>query len=188
MKKVFYEDIELEIGEQVYEPREDSMLLAEEVKSGLRSPGAPVLRILDIGTGSGLQAIIVAKQGASVVAIDINPIAVECAKKNAEKNNVKIDFKIGDLFEPAAGQKFDLIIFNAPYLPEESVPKEKEPIDHSYAGAGKIKEFLEQYKNYLKPNGYALLVYSSLSGVEVPGEIVATKKLAFEEIYVVKLS
>jgi release factor glutamine methyltransferase len=144
-------------------------------------------KVLDIGTGSGLQAIISAKQGGEVIATDINPEAIECAKKNAEKNGVEIEFRVCDLFESITG-KFDLIIFNSPYLPEESAPAEKEPIDQSYAGAGKIKEFLEQYKKFLKPDGYALLVYSSLSGVEVGGEIIARKKVAFEEIFVSKLT
>jgi len=198
MKKVFYDDIELNILDQVYEPREDSWLLADELVKVLEGSGTRGLSVLDIGTGSGLQAIIAAKQGAGVVATDINPIAVECARKNAERNGEKIDFRVGDLFEPLSEprihgapeplNKFDLIIFNAPYLPEESAPKNKELIDHSYAGAGKIKEFLEHYKNFLKPNGYALLVYSSLSGVEVGGEIVARKKLDFEEIFVAKTS
>jgi len=181
MKTVVYKDIILEISEQVYEPREDSFLLAEQlnIKKGMN--------ILDIGTGSGLQAIICAKQGAEVIATDINPEAIECAKKNAEKNGVEIEFRTCDLFESITG-KFDLIIFNSPYLPEESAPTEKEPIDQSYAGVGKIKEFLEQYKKFLKPDGYALLVYSSLSGVEVSGEIIAGKKVAFEEILIAKLT
>ncbi|MDP7282223.1 MAG: methyltransferase [Candidatus Undinarchaeales archaeon] len=179
--KIFYKDIELDILDQVYEPREDSILLADQlnVKKGMN--------VLDIGTGCGIQAIVSAKQGASVVATDINPNAIECAKQNAEKNNVEIEFRQGDLFEPIT-EKFDLIIFNAPYLKEESAPAEKQPIDDSYAGAGKINEFLEQYKNYLKPDGSALLVYSSLSGIEVTGEIIATKKVAFEEIFVIKLN
>ena len=194
MKTVFYKEIGLDILEQVYEPREDSMLLAEQVEKEVEGKK---LSVLDIGTGSGLQAIIASQKGSVVTATDINPIALDCAKSNAEKNGVEIEFLLGDLFEPLNSEprlhgstaplnKFDLIIFNAPYLKEEGAPAEKELIDHSYAGAGKIKEFLEQYKNFLKPGGFALLVHNSLSGVEVSGEIIASKKVAFEEIFVSK--
>ncbi|MFH1450959.1 MAG: HemK2/MTQ2 family protein methyltransferase [archaeon] len=193
MKKVFYRDITLEIFDQVYEPREDSFLLAEVVEKVLSGGGrrgvvGRSVEVLDIGTGSGMQAIIAAKLGANVVATDINQIAIECAEKNAEKNNVEIDLRKGDMFWPVRDEKFDLIIFNAPYLPEESAPEEKELIDYSYAGAGRIKEFLEEYQNHLKTGGCALLVFSSLSGINVLGEIIARKKVAFEEICVARLT
>jgi release factor glutamine methyltransferase len=181
MNKIFYNDIELEIFEQVYEPREDSYLLADNLKVN------EGMKVLDIGTGSGLQAIICAKQGANVIATDINPEAIKCAKRNAENTGVAIEFLQGNLFEPIKGKKFDLIIFNSPYLPEGSAPKEKTLLDLSYAGADKINIFLDQYKNHLEPEGRALLVHSSLSKIKVPGKIISAKKVAFEEIVLSEL-
>jgi len=179
MKKAFYQDIVLDISENVYEPREDSFLLAEslDVKESEE--------VLELGTGSGLQAILAAKKGASVVATDINPEAVECAKKNAEANGVEIGFLVGDLFE-SIGKKFDLIIFNPPYLKKDGPIKK--PIDLSYNSSEVIKRFLAEYKKYLKPGGRAVIVNSSISGVDVPGKVLATKKLFFEEIEVVELN
>ena len=69
------------------------------------------------------------KKAQSVTAIDINKYAVECASNNAEINNANVDIRLGDLFEPVIDEKFDLILFNTPYLPtseEEFVDDELE--------------------------------------------------------------
>lgn len=179
MGTVEYEGIVLTIPPQVYEPREDSFLLAKNlnVKNGEE--------VLELGTGSGLLAILATKKGGKVTAVDINPVAVEAAKKNAEQNNVEIDFKEGNLFEPVFGRQFDLIIFNPPYLPPEGEPKEL--IDLSYHSSEVIKQFMEEYGIYLKRDGRALIVNSSLSGVEVDGKILDRKKIFFEELVVLEL-
>ena len=176
--KSFYNDLVLDISENVYEPREDSFLLADNLKVSVGG------EVLELGTGSGLQAILAAKQGAKVVATDINPEAIECARKNAEENGVEIEFLVGDLFEPNE-KKFDLIIFNPPYLQKDGPVKK--PIDLSYNSSEVIPRFLEEYEKYLKPGGRAVIVNSSISGVEVPGKVLAKKKLFFEEIEVVEL-
>ena len=82
-------------------------------------------RVLDMGTGSGIQAITAKKNyfDSEVVGADINPMAIDLAEENAKLNKVDIKFFVSDLFERFYNQKFDLIIFNAPYLPS------KPPID-----------------------------------------------------------
>jgi len=55
--------------------------------------------VLDIGTGTGILALVAAQKGASVIASDINDKAIEIAKKNAALNDVKIEFRKSDLFE-----------------------------------------------------------------------------------------
>ena len=179
MGTVEYEGIVLAIPSQVYEPREDSFLLAKnlEVRDGEE--------VLELGTGSGLLAILAAKKGGKVTAVDLNPKAVEAARENAGKNDVEIDFKQGDLFEQVFGRQFDLIIFNPPYLPPEEEPEEL--IDLSYHSSEVIKRFLEEYGIYLKKDGRALIVNSSLSGVEVGGKVLDRKKIFFEELQVLEL-
>lgn len=72
---------------------------------------------LDIGTGSGVQALWAARHSERVVAVDVNPRALELAAFNARLNGVdNIEFRQGSLFEPVAGERFDLIVSNAPYV------------------------------------------------------------------------
>src|ERR1700674_5859043 len=74
--------------------------------------------VLDMGTGSGVCAIFAAKHARRVVAVDINEAAVRCADINARLNHLehKIDVRQGDMFAPVQGEKFDLILFNPPFL------------------------------------------------------------------------
>ncbi|MBV8053013.1 MAG: class I SAM-dependent methyltransferase [Acidobacteriaceae bacterium] len=74
-------------------------------------------RTLDLGTGSGLQAILAATHSDQVYAIDVNPIALECAQFNCIWNGISnVVCKRGNLFEPVIGQKFDLIVTNPPFV------------------------------------------------------------------------
>ena len=178
-KKVPYKDIWFYVHEQVYEPREDSFLIADNLKVDKGE------RVLDLGAGCGILGILAAKQGAEVVATDINPYAVRCARINAEMQKVKIDARQGFLFEPVQNEKFDLILFNPPYLKVKEKPKEW--IDYSYSSSETLNKFLRQYKAHLTQNGRAMVINSSLSGIEVKGKILDKKKLPFEEIFLVEL-
>ena len=70
-------------------------------------------RVLEIGTGSGLLAAVLHDAGATVVATDISRLAVEAARGNLAGTNV--DVRLGDLFDPVAGERFDIIVSNPPY-------------------------------------------------------------------------
>ncbi len=112
-RPAFYGGLKFMVSPGVYEPAEDTFLIADnlDVKAGED--------VLEIGTGCGILAVLAAKAGAKVIATDINPEAVDCAEENARMNGVggKIDFRLGSLFEPVAGKTFDLVVFNPPYLP-----------------------------------------------------------------------
>ena len=187
MDVAFYKELRLSFPPEVYEPREDSFLLADQISV------ANGMKVLDIGTGTGIQAIVAAKQGADVLAVEINPHAIETGKINANQNGVadKIKFRKGSLFKALkTGEKFDLIIFNPPYLSqkdEEIVSKELDWIDYSYFDSKLILTFIKEYKQYLKSGGKALLVNSSLSGINVEGKIIATEKLAFETLSIIEI-
>lgn len=115
--------------------------------------------VLDVGTGSGVLAIVCASRGHTVVAVDINPDAVDCAESNAGRAGFQksIDAKQSDLFESVAGQKFDLIVWNPPFFEGEP----RRGFDQSWRSAGAIERFLAGAAKYLKRNGRVLLLWSS---------------------------
>ena len=74
-------------------------------------------RALDVGTGNGIQAILLASHAARVVATDVNPRALAYARFNAALNGVEtIETREGSFFEPVAGEEFDLVVVNPPYV------------------------------------------------------------------------
>lgn len=158
----------------IYEPREDSFLLQKEVKKYAFG------KVLDMGTGSGIQAITAAqkKNVKIVLAVDIQKKVIEYCKKNIE--NKKIKFRQSDLFSNVAG-KFDTIIFNPPYLPEDAKLKDI-TIDGGKKGFEIAERFLNNVNNHLEYDGILLLLFSSLTNKEKINEILANKLLEYSEI------
>jgi len=197
-KQAFYDNLVFQIFEEVYEPAEDTFILADYLAQSVKETDT----LFDMGTGCGILAVIAARKALRVVATDLNPHAVECSRLNAETNNVagKVDVRLGDLFEPIQNiEKFDLIVFNAPYLPSE--PLEEETwIGRAWAGGHSGRQIIDRFINeaphHLRENGRILLVQSTLANVEetiaefaragFEASIVAEKKFPFETIVVVQ--
>jgi len=165
-KKAFFGDYVFEICENVYEPAEDSYLFAENL---VVSEGE---RVLDLGTGCGILGVLAAKNASEVVAVDVNPYAIRCAKQNALANSVvgKMSFVQADLFTAFRGTAvFDSILFNAPYLPAENT-EQASWLGRAWAGGptGRqiIDRFISEAPNHLKRAGKILLMQSSLAGTE----------------------
>lgn len=161
-----YDTIEYNECSEVYPPAEDTFLLIDNLK--IKSDN----KVLEIGTGTGIVSIKAAQNGAKeVVSVDINPHAIECAKENIKLNNIT-NMKVieSNLFENI-DDKYDVILFNTPYLPVEE--DEHDP-DDDYAkawdggidGRKTIDLFLKQAGEYLKVGGVIQLVQSSLSDNE----------------------
>lgn len=77
----------------------------------------PGERVLEIGAGLGLAAVLAANAGARVVATDVVPEAVEVLRTNARLNGVSVDARLGDCYAPVVGERFDLICTNPPQMP-----------------------------------------------------------------------
>jgi release factor glutamine methyltransferase len=106
-------------------PRPDTETVIE-VACALRTDRTQPLRILDLCTGSGVIAISLAKEypAASIIATEISAAAAAVARKNAERNQVadRVEIRLGDLFAPVAGERFDLIASNPPYIASSVIP------------------------------------------------------------------
>lgn len=102
-------------------PRPETETLVLQALGALKAHASP--RVLDLGTGSGCIAITIAKQHktAHVTAVDSSVAAVEIAKANAARHGVadRVTIVEGDLFAPVAGQLFDVIVSNPPYIAHE---------------------------------------------------------------------
>jgi release factor glutamine methyltransferase len=165
-KRVFFADCIFDVGENVYEPAEDSFLFAENL-SARRGDC-----VLDMGTGCGMLGTVAAKQGARVVAIDINPYAVRCARDNARLNRVvdRMFVVQGDLFSPLKrDERFDVILFNAPYLPAEHREGDSW-LERAWVGGvtGRqvINRFIREAPKHLRRRGHVLMMQSNLAGLD----------------------
>ena len=116
-------------------------------------------KVLDMGTGSGVCAVFAAKYGGRVVAVDINPAAVRCAGINALINGVEsqIEVRCGDLFAPVQGEKFDLILFNPPFL--RGAPTDDR--DRAWRSSDVAERFAGGLRDHLRPGGSALVLLST---------------------------
>lgn len=131
----------------IYEPQEDSFLLRKYVLVYAHG------RVLDMCAGSGIQALAALEKTPNVLAVDLDEDAVNFVKSKGVKS------KVSDLFSKVDG-KFDLIIFNPPYLPPDSYDK-----DITTSGGIKfIQRFLFDAKKFLNKDGKILMVFSSLTG------------------------
>ena len=185
---------EIETDELVYLPSDDSFLLAEnlEIKEGQR--------VLEIGTGSGIVSMYASLLTDDVTATDINYNALELAEKNFKINNIDtIKLEFGDLFEPVKDQKFDVILFNTPYLPTDSDDIINDDLNYAFDGGldgrNVIDRFINQVSNHLNDKGIVQMIQSSLSDNEKTlnmfdrngfiAEIAESEKFFFEEIVLI---
>ncbi len=107
-----------QVSPEVLIPRPETEVLIELALEKLRGLAAP--KILDLGTGSGIVAISLALEcpAATLVAVDVEKGAISIARNNAGRLGAAIDFRHGDWFAPVAGERFDLIVSNPPYVAE----------------------------------------------------------------------
>lgn len=155
-----YKNAGIKVIPEVYEPSEDSFLLAEAALTEIRGTE----KILEIGCGSGIiSAFIKANTDATIVGIDVNPYAVKCSKENG------IDVIRGDLLNCIRG-KFDIIIFNPPYIPTPVEERTDDwintALDGGYDGRRIIFAFLEAAGKHLTDRGKILMLISSITGIE----------------------
>ena len=185
---------EIETDDLVYIPSDDTFLLAENLEIKEEQS------VLEIGTGSGLVSMYASLLTDDVTATDINYNALELAEKNFKLNNINtIKLEFGDLFEPVKDKKFDVILFNTPYLPTDSDDIINDDLNYAFDGGldGRkvIDRFINEVSNHLNDKGIVQIIQSSLSDNDrtldmfdrngFVAEIAASEKFFFEEIVLI---
>jgi len=155
-------------------------------------------KALDMGCGSGILSLILAKFFKKVVAVDINPFAIRCTILNAYLNGCRrrITAFTSDLFSRIKGDNYDMIVFNTPYLINAK------PYDSAYSGSLKlIREFILNAKKIISLQGKILFTWmfrswndphmEYLSRIlyesELHWNIVSSRKVYDEELVVIKV-
>jgi len=141
-----------------------SDVLVRALRAHARATGTARGRLLDMGTGTGIGAVAAAHLGYDVVAVDVNPDAVRCARINALQHRVedRVQAVEGDLFEPVAGQRFDVVLFNPPFF--DGVPISS--LDRAWRSVDVPERFGAGLPSALVPGGVALVLVSSHGGRE----------------------
>jgi methylase of polypeptide subunit release factors len=142
----------------VFHPRlfRTGEFLAQALHEALIPPGALVL---DMGTGSGVGALSAARFARRVVAVDINPAAVRCARINVLLNELeeRIEVRRGDLFDPVPGERFDVVLFNPPFF--SGVPRDD--VERALWSTDVAPRFAAGLPGHLAPGGCGLVLLSS---------------------------
>lgn len=193
MKKDFFlAGRKLAAFEETYFPREDSELLAEATEVPKNAS------VLDMCCGTGIQGLSALLKGAaSVLAADINPIALENTLLNARKLGLqeKVSARQSDLFKQIKPEeKFDLIASNPPYLPSRGLKDVN--LDGGKKGRELLERFLQGIPEHLNSGGKCFFLQSSFNSLPRTEKLLqelglqfklkARKRFAFEELYVVE--
>ena len=144
-------------------PRFDTETLCQQALDRLQGRE----RVLDLCTGSGALAVAIAHERphARVFAGDVSETALALARENAARVGVSVDCRLGDLFAPFAGERFDMIVSNPPYIPSADLPGlmpevRREPalaLDGGLDGLDFYRRIIDEAPGYLNPGGWLLL-------------------------------
>lgn len=170
-----FRDLVLRVDPRVLIPRPETELLVQEVLDWAR--GRSGLHAVDVGTGSGCIALALATEGpfARVVGVDASAAALEVARANhrAAAPDAPVELREGDLLEPVAGERFDVVVSNPPYVGEEEAAsldaevRDWEPHGALFAGTGGLdvlRRLVPAAAAVLRPGGLLALEIGAEQG------------------------
>lgn len=142
------------------------------------TPRDRVRRALDVGTGCGIQALLLARHADEVVATDVSPHALEIARTTAALNRATtIDFRLGGLLDPIGAERFDLVVANPPYVisPEHTYVFR----DASGRGDELVRELVRALPAVLADRGLAIVLVSGVNAGGTPEPLSWTTQAGF---------
>jgi release factor glutamine methyltransferase len=179
-RRYYYKGIRLIIPPEVFHPGfffSTKLLLKYVNRSDVKQKN-----FLELGAGSGLISMLVAKQGAKVTATDINPVAVEYLKINSQLNNVSINIIRSDLFQSIKYQHFDFIVVNPPFYKRN--PKTYK--DYAWYCGENGEYFYNLFNtlsNYINKDSIVLMILSDECDLEMIRSFVSRNGLSLNNVY-----
>jgi release factor glutamine methyltransferase len=160
--------LDLRIDEDVFAPQGDA--IGDAFHQAVAGEIRPADRVLDMGTGSGVSGILAARAGATVVAVDVNPKAVACARANAARNGVadRMTCLEGDVFGPVEGD-FDLIVFDPPF--RWFAPRDLLDVGTADEDYQTLTRFMAEAKARLRPGGRIVLNFGTSGDMDYLREL-----------------
>ena len=175
-----YNGVKLYIPAGVFHPKyffSTKYLLSELLKLNLNGK-----QFLELGAGNGLISLCAAKNGARVVASDINAKAIANLIDNAITNQLEVQTFVSDLFDDIPAIKFDIIAINPPYYPKAPRNDFEQAWfcgeDYEY-----FKKLFPQLKQRISPDTLVLMVLSDTCNIERISDICISAGLKFELIH-----
>ncbi|MFA5745286.1 MAG: HemK2/MTQ2 family protein methyltransferase [archaeon] len=204
-----FKDYSLDIPARVYLPSDDTDLMIDVLEEEIVKSNKQIKKAIEIGSGNAFLSLEVYPNVKEITSIDINPIVIDYLLDVKEQYSLdKMKVVYSNLFDSVDEQKkFDLIIFNPPYVPSEEIEYDEDDdeingydlaVDGGKDGREIIDRFIEQLSDHLAQDGVCFLLVSSHNDVpsviktveerKLNAEIKGTKKLFFEELFVLKIN
>jgi release factor glutamine methyltransferase len=174
----FFCGLEFAVSPAVLIPRPDTEVLVEQAQKQAQMLAMP--RIVDLGTGSGIVAIVLAQRcpSAEVTAVDVSAAALDVARANAARHGASVCFLQGDWFAPLGDDRFDLIVANPPYVAEDDLHLRQNglPFEPQTAltdgvaggdGLACIRRVVDGASRHLLPGGWLLIEHGYDQAVKV---------------------
>jgi len=170
--------ISIQVEKNVYPTTQISELLIETLD--VQEENLSSKKVLDYGTGTGFLAIELALRGAEVIALDINPFAIKCAKNNAIKNNVIIDFRKSNCLDAIINEKFDIVLAGLPWDNDRANNYMEMAL---FDTDGNMKRTLfQRAKEILSKEGYIIMTYAKFMMEKQPLESFIAKNIKYSII------
>jgi methylase of polypeptide subunit release factors len=153
--------LELTVPRGVYPPRPGSsteFFCRNWSAAGLNHPTGS---LLELGCGSGALTLHAARQGWQATGSDIDEVAVRAARRNAVRNGIDAEFARSDLFAAFEDRRFDVIVFNQPFVHKPMVASDELAL--ASANGDLSRRFLDEAARYLQPGGKLVFSYSNCS-------------------------
>lgn len=173
----FFKGLEFAVSPAVLIPRPETEVLVDVALKRAQALVAP--RIVDLGTGSGIIAILLARlcPSAAITAVELSPAALECARHNARRHSAQIRFLEGHWFDPLGDDRFDLIVSNPPYVADGDPHLQQNglPFEPQHAlsdgvpggdGMACLRTLIRSARKHLLPGGWLLIEHGYDQAVE----------------------